>query len=136
MVAADAGLKKARKFYLVFCGVLLAHSVIAFTRHHGLAGRISGGVAIFLITLHFLAPALSVTVYNLYTALFSFLGRLLTKVFMVLFFYVIFSPYGFFLRLVRGDLLCRKWEPGAESYWMERKKAAPEVSDKACENPF
>ncbi|MBI3315813.1 MAG: hypothetical protein HYZ87_02425 [Candidatus Omnitrophica bacterium] len=132
----DPLMKKARKFYLIFCGVLFLHSAIALARHHGFAAGVSGILGVSLLTVHFLAPALSVTLYNLYTALFMFLGKTLTKLFMVLFFYVILTPYGLLLRLLKGDMLFRALDPKRKSYWIERPAGDPEVSDRRCENPF
>jgi succinate dehydrogenase hydrophobic anchor subunit len=129
-------MEKARKFYLIFCSVLLVHSAIAFYRHHASAGRVSGILSVSLLGLHFAAPAFSLTLYRLYTALFMFLGKCLTKLFMVLFFYVILFPYGWILRLLSGDLLHRELRPKKVSYWIEREPVHPDIADKRCENPF
>ena len=129
-------MKEVRRFYLIFCSILITYSVIAFYRHHGLLSRIFGGVGVGLILLHFLAPAVSETLYRLQRAVLSALGGILTKIFMCVFFCAIFSPYGILLRWLQGDPLHRRKDSKKTSYWIERKAASLEDSEKFCRNPY
>lgn len=49
------------------------------------------------------------------------IGLIVTTVIFAIIFYFIFGTVGIILRLMRKDLLNRKWEPQKDSYWVERK---------------
>ena len=49
------------------------------------------------------------------------IGTVVSAVILGLVFYLVFTPVGLFLRLLRKDLLNRKIEPEKESYWVPRE---------------
>jgi len=48
-------------------------------------------------------------------------GWAISFLLMVVVYYLVVTPVGLVLRAVRGDPMCRKFDPEAESYWIESK---------------
>lgn len=53
------------------------------------------------------------------------LHRIVTPVLMALLFFLVFTPTGLAMRLLRKDHLRRRLDPNAESYWVERVSPGP-----------
>ena len=49
------------------------------------------------------------------------IGWVVSHLVMGVFYYGIITPVGLFFRLISRDPLCRKYEPNAETYWIEYK---------------
>ena len=52
------------------------------------------------------------------------LGWLLTHVAMALLYYLVFTPVGLWLRLMKGDPMARRFDKTAKTYWKARKQPA------------
>ena len=52
------------------------------------------------------------------------LGWFNTRLILTVMFYLLFTPIGLVLRLLGKDLLNRKIEPNAETYWIDREEEA------------
>ncbi len=127
-------LKKSRKFYFIFCPVLLAVAVLSYFTGHVARAGILAALSLLLLTLHLALPETSAAFFEAYSSLMSKSGALVTRVFMILFFYVIFTPYGVLARVLQGDVLKRKADASAETYWIP-KSEIDNASDR-CERPF
>ena len=81
-----------------------------------------GGVVVGLIGL--LRPSLirPVFIACMYAALPP--GWLLSHLILTLLYYLVFTPVGLWLRLVRGDPMARRADKAAETYWQPREPAA------------
>ncbi len=114
--------KRKKVFFIaVFCGCLI-YTSLAIWRHHTTRATVIGSIGAFLMFIYIFLPPVSDALFRLHTAILTKIGEFLTKAFMILFFYVIFCPYGFLLRLTCGDLLKRAIEPDKSSYWIEKKE--------------
>lgn len=85
--------------------------------------------ALGLIAPPLLKPALRVAVY-----LAEKMNWVITHVVLTLAFYLIMTPSGIIYRLVSGDPLHRKWDPGAATYWVDAPPAPKGVD--AYRNQF
>ncbi len=56
------------------------------------------------------------------------LAELLYKFFVALLLYGFFTPFALLLRLVRRDALRLRYDPHAESYWIDRRQPGPQPS--------
>lgn len=56
----------------------------------------------------------------------------MTRVILTIFFFLLLAPIGIFMRIFRKDLLGRKFDPNAESYWQPPKRPdyKPEYSER------
>lgn|GEM_PF-2875571 len=125
----------SKRFYRVVPFILAGVSCFTFYRGHAAFGWAAGGFCAFLVVLRLASASAADAFYRLYSGLLTKLGELLTKLFMIVFFYVIFAPYGLLVRALQGDALKRRLEPVRDSYWIHRPKPT-EKDDKACENPY
>jgi len=62
------------------------------------------------------------------------IGWVVSRAIMTVLFFVVFTPVCLFLRLIRKDLLHRRWDPEAASYWKPRKTGA--FSPRRCERMY
>ncbi len=120
----EQGFQKRKNifFIAVFCGCVL-YATIAYMKHHYTRSLIIGSIGTSLMAINLLLPKASDTLFRMHTAALSMVGEFLTKAFMIVFFYVIFTPYGLLMRLLGGDALHQKIEPKKESYWIAKRSA-------------
>ena len=131
----DADIRKqSRRFYRVAGGVLLVYALISWRGHLEARAMIIAGIASALFSLEGLFPVFAALVFQGYLRFAVKIWSFLAKLFLVFFFYVIFTPYGLLIRWFIRDYLERKLEKKKRSYWIERPPSTSR--DKACENPF
>jgi hypothetical protein len=117
----DASRKNVRNFGFLFGGIFLAASLLMIYRGNGawiwaaLATVLfgAGGVAGYPL----LKP-----VYTAWMMFAFVLGWINTRVLLGVFFYLVVTPLGLFLRLTGKDLLDEKLDRGAATYWLKRER--------------
>jgi hypothetical protein len=62
------------------------------------------------------------------------LGMIVTPIVLGFIFFGIFTPVAFFMRLAGRDTMCRRFEPRAPSYWVQRQPPGP--ADDSYRNMF
>jgi hypothetical protein len=77
---------------------------------------------ILLILMGILLPNLLKPLYNGWMSLALAIGYLMSRILLTLIFYLVFTPVGLMMRLLKKDPLERKADPSAESYWVKRDK--------------
>ena len=127
-------LKKSRRFYCIFCPVLVSVAALSFFTGHAVRAGVLAAVSLALLTLHLALPDPAAALFEVYSSLMSKIGALATKVFMILFFYAIFTPYGFIVRVFQGDALKREIDASVKSYWISKSEA--DNDSERCERPF
>jgi len=113
--------KNVRNFGFLFGGIFLAAAVYMFFRGNGAWVWAGLGALLFGAGGAALYPLMK----PVYTAwmLFAFaLGWVNTRVLLGVFFYLVMTPLGLFLRLSGKDLLDEKIDRNAASYWIKRKR--------------
>ena len=83
-----------------------------------------GGSAIFAL-LAWLAPAVLSPFNKLWTKFGLLLFHIVNPIVLGLLFYLCILPIGLLLRLTGKELLSLRFQPGAKSYWIERKPPGP-----------
>jgi len=124
----DTSRPSLRKFGLVVGGVFLAiATVIAWRRGWDLAGLPTwlGTPGALLVATGLVAPAALRSVYRVWMGLAFVLGFIMTRVILTLVFVLMMVPIGFLLRLVGKEVLDRKQDPAAVSYWHVRTDPRP-----------
>ena len=82
-------------------------------------------VAALFCGLAFLRPALLAPLNRLWFRFGLLLNKITSPLIMGLLFYGVITPYAYILRWLGKDLLCLRFDPSAESYWIERKPPGP-----------
>jgi hypothetical protein len=117
-----------RKFGLTVGTVLLLIGIALY-----LFGKPSfvyiGGIGLFLILLGITLPNLLRPINKVWMTLAIILGWFMSRVILIILFYLIITPIGFFLRLFRRDPLKLKWDNSISSYWEDREKKFSEQID-------
>ena len=118
-----------KKQLLVFgygWAVILTFTAVRLWVKHGVglgsAACLMIAAMLFFMTL--LRRDWLVKIYNPWMKAMHGIGTVVNAVLMVGIFYLIFAPVGLFLRLIRKDLLHRKLDADAQSYWI-LKNVAP-----------
>lgn len=80
------------------------------------------GFAGIIIVLSFFAPIILKPLYKVLTTVGHAIGWVNTRILLGIIFYVIFTPIGILSRLLRKDLLDKRLNKDAKSYWNEKDK--------------
>jgi hypothetical protein len=113
-----------RGFGLTFAAVFAI--VAAWPLLGGAAPRFWAlGVAAAFLTTAFLAPRRLAPLNRLWTRLGLLLSRIMNPLVLGLLFYGVVTPAGLVMRALGKDPLRRRFEPGAASYWIERRPPGP-----------
>ena len=83
------------------------------------------GVSAVFVLIAMSYPVLLTGPNKLWIKLGVLLGRVVSPIALGVLFYVVFTPLGIVMRLVGKDSLRLKFDPGAETYWVERKPPGP-----------
>lgn len=84
-----------------------------------------GGLAALFLVAALVRPALLAPLNRLWTKLGLVLHRIVNPVVMAVIFYLAVTPTALLMRLFGKDPLRRRFEPEAESYWIERQPPGP-----------
>ena len=84
-----------------------------------------GGVGIALLLLGFVAPSLLAPLNKAWTKLGLFLFKIVNPIVLGLIFLVTILPIGLLLRAIGKDPLRLRFEPDAQTYWIERDPPGP-----------
>jgi hypothetical protein len=116
----DASREKVTSFGLLFGGLALA--VAAYVTIRGGASWPWLGAALLLILAGTLAYPVLRPVYIGWMTFAYALGWINTRILLGVFFYLVLTPIGIFLRLAGKDLLDRRIDRRASSYWIRRER--------------
>ncbi|TKJ37590.1 hypothetical protein CEE37_13840 [candidate division LCP-89 bacterium B3_LCP] len=113
--------KEIRTWALVMAAILAAVGTIQFFvwSHIQTASVLWIISAAFLLT-GLLIPKLLKPIFWLWLKLATALAWLNTRLILGIVFFLVFTPVGLLLRLLRKDLLKERWDSDASSYWIRR----------------
>jgi len=80
---------------------------------------VAAGAAIFLCSL--LSPAVTRVLYVGLTLAVMPIGLVASFVLLAAFYFLLLTPLAMVFRLIGRDSLCRRYEPDAESYWVNHR---------------
>jgi hypothetical protein len=105
------------------CAILGVAALAMHLKGHPTGAAILIGVGVVLIVGRL--ASLKVTRVLYLGLVFATLpiGWTIGTVLMLLFYYGLLMPIGLVFRLIGRDSLCRKWDPTAQTYWVEHKPA-------------
>ncbi|WP_413884925.1 SxtJ family membrane protein [Candidatus Desulfatibia sp.] len=94
-------------------------AVVSWWRGGNLYPYISGLGVVFAV-VGLTLPKLMKPVYARWMIIAAAIGRFQTKLLLAILFYLVITPVGIVLRLLRKDILDLKHEPNAKTYWKKR----------------
>ena len=118
--ALDVSRPALRRFGWVVGGVFVGIAAVVWWRHGFAVGPVVaglGGGGAALLALGLAEPALLRPVYRVWMGLAFALGFVMTRVILTAVFVGLVTPIGLLLRLFRKDLLGRRPDPEAATYW-------------------
>ena len=113
--------QEVRKFGILFAGICVAVGTYLFYKDNTAWSWAALGAAFFAATGLFAYPVLR----PIYTGWMKFafaLGWINTRILLGIFFYLIITPIALFMRLVGKDILDRKIDHSAKTYWKKRER--------------
>ena len=117
----DTSSKEIRKFGLVIAialGVIGSFVYVKFG-NFDVVGWLWGIGLLFLI-LGFILPSVLRPIYKIWMLLAFFIGGIVSRVILIVLFYVVLTPTGLVLRLFGKDVLDQRFEKDRESYWIKK----------------
>jgi hypothetical protein len=111
---SDRLLRQFAALWVVFCG---AFAWTSYVRGHVAAAVLFAALAAVGGPLGLVRPQAIRPVYVGLTAVTSPVGRVVSRVFLGVLYYGLFTPLGLALRLAGRDVLCRRKRPGQTSWW-------------------
>ncbi len=116
------------KFGLTVGTVLLLVGIVLY-----LTGKSSsvvfGGVGVLLILFGLILPNILKPLNKIWMTLAVILGWFMSRVILIILFYLIITPIGFLLKIVGKDPLKLKMGKTSSSYWEQREKKISEPID-------
>jgi len=76
--------------------------------------------AIVLLITYFKKKDFVVIFYHIWMRCVSVIGMVVTGILMIVIFYLIFTPVGIFLRIIRKDMLHLRYDKKLRTYWIDR----------------
>jgi len=124
--ALDPSPRALRSFGLVVGGVFFAVGALLWWRSGGPWAWGLSGVGGLLVVLGVVLPVVLRPIRTAWMALAFALGFVMTKVLLTLVFVLAVTPTALALRLAGKDLLHRRPDPEAASYWLPRDDGQPD----------
>lgn len=112
--------KQLQQFGLLVGSILIFIGLWQLYRGAFETGRIVlwsiGGV---LVVSGLFIPMILTAAYKVWMKLAHGLAWINTRIIITLIFFLVITPIGFLLRLLKGDILREKFDRGAQSYWSD-----------------
>ena len=108
-----------RNFGIVFFLVFLIISLYPLTFNEALA-KWALVISIIFLALGLINSKILTPLNRLWFKFGIFLGRIISPIIMALIFFLVVTPIGLIMRLLRKDLLNLKYNKKTKSYWIEK----------------
>jgi hypothetical protein len=114
-----------RTFGLVFAGFFALIALLPLVHGHRMrAWALVLSVCFLVVAL--VTPKVLAPLNRAWSALGLLLHKVTNPILLGILFYLVFTPFGWLLRLMGKDFLRLTWSTGAESYWILREPPGPE----------
>lgn len=115
-----SGKKELRQFGITI-GAVLGFLGVWFLWQDKEGGYVLLSSAVVLFALGFILPLLLKPLHKLWMTLAILLGWLMTRIILIILFYLVVTPIGLLARLCGKDFLNKKFDRKVNSYWILRK---------------
>lgn len=79
------------------------------------------GLSFLLVIVTVIKPVYLALIYMVWMKFGRYMGVIISSLILVVMFYIIFTPIALFLKVLKKDLLDKKIDKHAKSYWKKRK---------------
>ncbi|MFC2051736.1 hypothetical protein ACFLT4_03300 [Chloroflexota bacterium] len=119
-----------RQIRIFGIGLIVIVSIIASLQTYW--GRTEVGIGLFaaavlLLIVVIFVPTGLIPLYKLMLCISRAIGFVMTPVILGLVFYLVFTPVGVLLRLIRKDILDRRFEVSSDSYWKPKEPMSDDL---------
>jgi len=115
--------KELRKFGITMGGVLFLIGIFLVVKGKASYPYVMA-LVLALTLLGSLIPHLLKPFYFFWMGLATVMGFVMTRVILVLLYYLVFTPMALFMKMRGKDLLSRKYDGMCESYWVRKDNKA------------
>jgi len=115
--------KELKRFGFIFGIVMPVLIYIKWGRMHPAAAFAAAVLFIYCVTSALLKPAALRPLHLILSTIFNLLQRAFTFTALVFCYYLVFTPFGLFFRLLGKDNLDIKMDRNAKTYWKNRPQA-------------
>src|SRR5690349_3487568 len=113
-----------RSFGLTFAAVCLVLTLLPLLKGHAPRRWAAPFAVVFLLSA-LLRPAVLHPLNAFWLRLGLLLQKIVSPLFLAVLFYGVFTPMGYFYRILGKDLLRLRFDRGAKSYWIDRTPPGP-----------
>jgi hypothetical protein len=111
-------LRQFAALWLLYCG---GFAYLSYTRGRWVAAFVFAGLGLAFGPMGLLRPKLIRPLFVLLTTLTSPIGWLVSRIFLAVLYYGVFTPFALLFRLIGRDVLCRRKQPDRTSFWTARR---------------
>jgi hypothetical protein len=116
-----------RTFGFVFAAFFSVLAFLPLLRGHKI--RIwAAALSVIFLSISLIAPKTLAPLNRIWTAVGAALHRITNPIILGVFFFLVFTPMGFVMRLMGKDFLRLKRSPASDSYWIPRDPPGPDPS--------
>ena len=119
--AIDTSPKKIRDFGITFFVILGLIGGALIYKGHDLGYLMIGLGVLFLVAGLWVKGSLK-ALYKIWMGLAVVIGFFMSRIVLSVLFYVVLTPLGLIMRALGKDLLNRRWEQEAKSYWIRKER--------------
>jgi carbamoyltransferase len=113
-------LRQFAGLWLLFCGWF---AYLSYSRDRLTAAFILAGLGLVFGPVGLVRPKLIRPLFVLLTTLTTPIGWLISRIFLAILYYGVFTPFAVLFRLMGRDVLNRRKQPNRASFWMDRRAA-------------
>lgn len=114
--------KELRWFGLVVWPMfVVVATLLYFQSHRPVAAGVVFGLSTLALVLYYSLPPLRKAAFVTWMKLFHPLGWVMSHLLLGVVYFLVLTPIGGLIRLLRRDSLARRLDPEAESYWISRE---------------
>jgi AcrR family transcriptional regulator len=114
-------LRQFAALWLAFCG---GFAYLSYMRERLLVALVAAGLALAFGPAGLVRPKLIRPLFVLLTNLTAPIGWLVSRVFLAVLYYGVFTPFALLFRLLGRDVLCRRGRRDVASFWTVRRATA------------
>jgi len=106
-----------RKFGITLAMILSFIALIQLKKYNPMLSSWFGIVSASILAISIISPIIILPIYVIIHTISKIIGWINTKILLSIVFFAIFTPIGLVLRLFNKDLLDKKIDKNARSYW-------------------
>ena len=112
--------KDLKEFSLIWAVIFTIIGIIPYFKHTT-PQNWAFGVSLIFIMVAFFKPNILESFYKIWTKFGGLMGHYISKVILFVLYFGLFTPISLLLKLLGKDLLDKKIDKDADSYWIERE---------------